>query len=91
MSPYLQCCKDQHLFLCAVDFFQEDSPPGLFVELVYSDSVILDKETVVGVWGAIFIFHNPKILEQLRLFFVSWFRPLKGTPLSFHCLGSLLF
>lgn len=43
----LQCRKDQHLFLRAVYFLQENSPPGLLIELVYSDSVILEKETHV--------------------------------------------
>lgn len=43
--PYLQCCKDQHFFFRAVNFFQEDGPPGLFIELVDSDSVVLREET----------------------------------------------
>lgn len=41
LSLYLQGSKHHHFLLRALNFLQQDSPLGLFIELVHSDGIIL--------------------------------------------------
>lgn len=40
---YLQGCEHEHLLLCAVYLLQQDGPAPLFVQLGYSNCVVLEQ------------------------------------------------